>query len=874
MAQVLSILDNANSIVSPMRGQAPNQQASGADFGAQVGQALTGFSDQVGALAATVAQEQAKRQSFTEEASFIDFQSQQQEAFTEAARTAEGTNALGFTSLQMTNLDRTFGAWSKANPTANPEKRKAQYAEFRATMGRQALVTELQTTDKFYATQIGDKLDLYSKGIAQSPAEAETYIKQGEAFIDASGLPDGVKTQLKTGWREAAAAAKANGLLEKNPNALHAALTGVSSATDFANRLAGTESSINGWTATNNVEGSGGKGHYGRLQFSIGRLDEAKAAGIIPKDMTPQQFASDSPEGRSAQLRVEAWHFADIDKYIQEKGYDKAGYSLDGLRAVAHLGGKGGLDKFIQNGGKSDAADANGTTLSKYYHTYASSANTDPVLSNLSYADTLKFTDAATSTVNAQARQTALDQKAAYDGKLNDLLNGLNDGTMGPKAIEAARAEGWLTDYGDINKAQGILTSATAKQKDLTAGLAAINDPNTVWNQFDSDQKKQMNAVATASADPIATGYGIYNKTGIMPDASVAALRKGLVSTDPTEVLNAARIAGNMVAANGNAFAAVGEGGSDLEKAGIEFNRQVNQLGRTPEEAAKILAQENDPTFKANAPKREDVTAFEQQLRKDGVTADITSAFNPGVFSSAPAAALTVEQQSVMDSDYIAFATENFRQYGDQGRAKEYAAAQMKKLYGVSNGRVTKYPPEKAYPAINGGHDYLYSQAAADLKSSTGEDVKPENIYFVPRLRGATAEAWRQGRQVPYEVTYLTEDPETGQMIFHTAPKMFVGDTKAPMAAEAERRKTEFEAARTESAYAAWQDQKSRRDMQQKMIADGLWQVAPSDIIPDPGPAPKAPPSVVQKQRDALPQPENPIVEPGTFTDPMTGWSQ
>jgi hypothetical protein len=830
MAQVISILGNVEGEASPVRGGVPNQQASGADFGAQIGQALQGFGQNLGNLAMTVAQEQAQRQAFTEEASFIDFQSAQQGAFTEAARGASGSNALGFTATRMKDLDAAWAEWTKANPTANPERREAEFRAFRAKMGQQALTTELETTDKFYATQIGDKLDLFSKGILQSPADAETYIQQGEAFIDASGLPDGVKQQLKTGWRESAAAAKANALLQSDPAALQGALTGQSSAQAFLQRLYPSESGGR-FDAQNDVEGAGGKGHFGRVQFSRARLEEAKAAGAIPANMTPEEFLN-SP---SAQQAAELWHIGDIDKHIEAKGYLQRGYSLDGLRAVAHLGGKPGLDKFVATGGQYNPADANGTKLSDYYQRFSTGA-ADPVLANLSYADTLRFADQASNAVASIERDTALAAKAEYDSKLNSLLNGLNDGTMGVGAIEAARAEGWLTDFNDIKKAQGILTTANEKQASLTAGVAALNDQDTIWNPFDKDQKKQMDAVAAATPDPVTTGYNIWSRTGILPEPSVAALRNGLISTDPTKVLGAARIAGNMIAANPNAFAGVGDGRPALEEAGIEFNRQVNQLGRTPEEAAQALATLNDPTVKATAPKREDVTAFEQTLRKDGVTADILDTFDPGVFSSEPEGGLTAAQQAVMDGDYIAFATENFRIYGDEGRAREYAAAQMKKLYGVSNGRVTKYPPEKIYPPIGEtGHQYIYDQAVTDIKAATGRDVLPENVYLVPQLKGATAEAWRQGKLPPYQLTYVYEDPETGQMLFDTAPgKMFMADPKAPAAAASADRQQQFEAANTEERTAAMREEEERYRMQQEMMAKGLWNPAPEDIIPRP----------------------------------------
>jgi hypothetical protein len=137
--------------------------------------------------------------------------------------------------------------------------------------------------------------------------------------------------------------------------------------------LARTESSIDGWGAKNDVPGAGGKGHFGRLQFSKGRLAEASAA--LGKKITPEAFMADP----LLQQEVEDWHFGDIDRYIAEQGLERAlgsmingtGLTLDSMRAVAHLGGKAGLRRYIESGGRYNPADANGTRLSDYSATHA-----------------------------------------------------------------------------------------------------------------------------------------------------------------------------------------------------------------------------------------------------------------------------------------------------------------------------------------------------------------------------------------------------------------------------------------------------------------------------------------------------------------------
>lgn len=142
----------------------------------------------------------------------------------------------------------------------------------------------------------------------------------------------------------------------------------------FPASLVTTESGGN-WNALNNVPGAGGHvGHGGRLQFGTARLQDAANAGVIPP-MTAQEFAQQPPE---VQQLVEQWHFGDIDNFIRQNGLDQAigtsingvPVTLDGMRAVAHLGGTGGLQRFISSGGQYNPADANGTSLLDYLGTH------------------------------------------------------------------------------------------------------------------------------------------------------------------------------------------------------------------------------------------------------------------------------------------------------------------------------------------------------------------------------------------------------------------------------------------------------------------------------------------------------------------------
>ena len=108
-----------------------------------------------------------------------------------------------------------------------------------------------------------------------------------------------------------------------------------------------------------------GRRFVGALQFGDARLQDYKAA-------TGYSFTQDEFKANSTlQDKVAAWHIADIDKTIDGLGLNTDGYNRDGLRAVAHLGGKHGMKKFVQSAGKYNPSDELGTSLQDYYDKFA-----------------------------------------------------------------------------------------------------------------------------------------------------------------------------------------------------------------------------------------------------------------------------------------------------------------------------------------------------------------------------------------------------------------------------------------------------------------------------------------------------------------------
>ena len=132
---------------------------------------------------------------------------------------------------------------------------------------------------------------------------------------------------------------------------------------DFLERLSQSESSGD---SNAEITIADGRRYVGSLQFGDARLQDYKKA-------TGSSFTQDEFKANSAlQDKVAAWHIADIDKTIDGLGINTDGYDRDGLRAVAHLGGKSGMKKFVRSNGEYNPSDELGTSLQDYYDKFTS----------------------------------------------------------------------------------------------------------------------------------------------------------------------------------------------------------------------------------------------------------------------------------------------------------------------------------------------------------------------------------------------------------------------------------------------------------------------------------------------------------------------
>ena len=444
----------------------------------------------------------------------------------------------------------------------------------------------------------------------------------------------------------------------------------------------------------------------------------------------------------------------------------------------------------------------------------ASAPGTDPVLSRLSFDQRMRLRDQAGRDLDRAAQQDAVAAQQAQAQAINDLELRIHDGKAGQAEIDAARANGTLTDASDVARLENIIAQRNQQNADFTNFVARTGlGAGYSWNPYSEDDRKAAEAGVAAQGNTPQAGFRVWEQTGILARSTADALRGGLISQDPNKVQASASIAARMLARNPAAFAGVANG-REIEEAAALYLRRI-ELGDSATEAAARVAQSNDPVQRARVKANDaDAAAFRDRIRKKNPIPEILNEINgtggflgavartmiPGARAAAP---VSQAERAALLADYAELASDHFAQYGDAGAAETFARNRIKAMWGASNSmtggnRIMRYPPEHVYPAVNGDHRWLYRQAAADVKTATGLTVDPDRIQFVP-IPGRTGDFWRQGRLAPYSIQFIDANGHV-QTLNRQA---FVGRPPASVArnsaAETTRRAQEFETRRQRS---------------------------------------------------------------------------
>lgn len=690
-------------------------------FGASIGRALNSF----GEVAAQLEARKKETGRFDQLTTFSEFETQTKIGLEELKRD---------TSIEEAQFFERADAFYNDNEAAYLNRVPAEYQDefkYRSSILKQGVVSEAydfgnKQRDAYFTQKIGAELQKSEIELAANPKKLEEFRQRMIATIDATDLPEiqkdadkkRVQKQLEQlTFKDEIIQRKEQELL--NPQG--------SSASAFIQALSGPESGGR-FTASNAVKGSGGKGHFGRIQFSQGRLSEAKNAGVIPADMTPAQFLADE----EAQKATELWHIADIDKHIQRRGYLGQGYNLNGLRAIAHLGGKGGLDKYIKSGGRYNPADANGTSLSMYYKKFSGAIDerryadldSNAAYSNLSLDERQALISAGEALAIDRYNTLVKEENENHAAKYNDLKLGIMDGRYDESHILEARKD-WLVDYEEIDKANTILTEKRNKTNSLATGLSMLENgqaftpsllehKNALNSLVGVDGEAQLQSRSAQYVQDVA--IPLVTRAQAIPERMLAILAQQTLNSDGATAAFGYETLGALRRANQTIFDA-----QVPEKLQAELDAWEAQAAYTPTDKLAVRVQNRASTPEERQMQNMLKTESAKILKEIDIESDIVPSIRSWSdwMASGSVAPATY---NAMSSDFSMLFEEEYLRYGgDQKAATLAATKRLSQVWGrneVDGTAMMKMPPNLAgYPEIDGGYDWIKDEIAADLKA-------------------------------------------------------------------------------------------------------------------------------------------------------------
>lgn len=683
-----------------------------------------------------------------------------------------------------------------------PDALKPKFTELLATARNQwvdkAAAAEVDQRNTWYRTGITDRVNVLQTQVFNDPAMFDAAKEDAFRTIDASGLPPTEKGELKRKTEEMFSLAVGEREVrdaEANPASAASArqrLGVQGTAVDqFVDRIIGIESGGRADAKNPNSSATG-----------AGQFISSTWLGMVRK------YRPDLMNGRTngevLALRNDYALSREMTRlYAQENANFLATQGLaqtPGNIYLAHfLGPRGAAQVLKAAPGASiesivgpDAVKANGFLSGKTAGwvvswadkkmggAKAASAPADPRYASLNLAQRLSIYDNIQAA--AQRGQTAINtqQKALYDAEKGRLELGIQTGDV------ASVAQIMSSNMNDGHKAD-LIAALRTRQGDnikIAEAVAAFQAGNLRADPYSGDDRKTVDGVYDAIQKSVpedqvqAVTEDLIAQSGIVPQKVHNSIRAGIESTVPSDV-EAALMQADRIAQINPAILGRRDGGAEIQKKADDFRHYVNNLNMSTADAAKKIAELNDPQ------KQRDRKALEpaaKEFRKQIENDDIGAMFDDSIFgwASNPDVGFNEAQRLGIQAEYIAIAEEQFFQVnGNPELAKNRAREELKRLYGVTNisGRsvVMKHPPERYWPEMPGNDPYGYvrDQMADELGRFIDDDALP-GWFPNEKARAAGLPAMR--KEAVLNSLIVVSTPETDAMIkAGQMPAYFVG---------------------------------------------------------------------------------------------------
>ena len=681
---------------------------------------------------------------------------------------------LGLVKSTVEQFDKEAEAFIKTVPPGLRGKYTELLQTARSGFTDKAVVAELDRRDQWFATGVQDRTNELGSQVAQDPKAYDSALSDGKRFIDSTGWPDIRKDDEKRKLEATLKLARAGFYVRSDPDHLigpdgKEGRTAGAVANDIPaegrallDTIAGTESGgaynvINGGQRFSSfadhprTKGAGGTTTAaGRYQFVKATWDRA-ARAVGASDFSP------------ANQDRAAWWLAQAD-YKSRTGRDlltdlkspdanvQAGVrrALSGTwEGLKHLGD----GKFAEK-----IAGGPGGTKGVYLA---------PETEGLPLDQRLSIYDQAVAA--SRARATAEEQAANADYKRRSDLVVLGIETEQITSREQILAAGLRDDDTAKHLRRFDERNKEDNQARETLSALAMGGDGAKINPFDADEVKQAeNAYRylkrVSSPEDIGERSAAFvQSSGYIPRDMQADLRRGAQSKDVTEFNAAMTTADALQRVAPTSFDNF-DGGKEVRDRLALYRGYVNDLGMSGEDAARKVLSLDDPERKIS---QDVLKTRADKLVKDLKASDVTGEFG---FWFGGGTGATPGQVNVLTHEYQEAVRERFYETGDETAAKALAKADIQGRWGVTEisgaSQLMKYPPEKHYPPISGGFDYLREDAmkvAQEFVAENYPDRRVDAVALRPSRNGETREDIAAGRPPRYELVYLYT--ENGQQL-------------------------------------------------------------------------------------------------------------
>lgn len=804
-------------------------EAAKAQADQQAGIALVGLGEGISKAAQIFEYDRRKFEEFEAERKWVEHSSQADVTFVQAKANAQ-PGAAGFTQGVTELYEKQASDFLEKIPAHLRPKYEVKVEGLRGRYREGGTVFELNERQKYYGDKTEELTGTLAGAVKANPDSYDERIAQADEFIETSGMLPRTKAQARSLARNKLIGARIEGLVQAGrydeaqsiaartdeerqklattPAEVRAAideasgLTGVPSS--YLYRTAGKESSFdpNAKASTSSAEGL--------FQFT-----DKTWAGVLARHGGKYGFGADTPK---TDARANALMAAEFTKE-NAAALRAAGIPVNEKTLyIAHFAGEGGAVKLLTARADVPAADvlpsAAKANRSIFYEKDGSPRTVGQVVARLSGG------------MSGAVPQPSGDGPAPV-GEVTlatQTLIAKRDAQLQAEAtkVAAIQAETWeraIIDanagVADLPKRASIETdllltesqrNTLLRQYDATARdmvklqryMAKFHDPNAgPFNPFEPEDRKAADAIYRQLGGDAAALRAVVERTGILPETLSKGLRGHLVSGDVERTRDALNVVSNLLVRQPTIFTKT-EGGKELEEAAVAFRHYVDDLGFSPDEAAKRYTERQSVEYKAKVTARLESEDINKVVKDSVSLGDVANFFDQSSLPfTDPNVGFSPEMRRGMLGDYEELFRESYAKNGDIDLSKKLALEQMRKVWGVSSvtgqATVMRYPPELA-PALRGlpnASVEIARQAVEAVKAETGRDVRRESLILTP-VPAVTPDAYRSGQAPPYLLSWVDEN---GVLHSLNPGRAFVPDVQAMRTATTQQRGQSMERA-------------------------------------------------------------------------------